>query len=119
MKGITQTRFGACLGISEYPENTEAGLLNALLSAPFELVLTQSFQFLSKPVATALLLRQQNRLQSTGDLAHSQVHAISDGLDDLTSGRIVYGEHHSSINSHGKLIVPTRPMSFFVKVRIG
>ncbi|MBE8167077.1 MAG: VirB4 family type IV secretion/conjugal transfer ATPase, partial [Shewanella sp.] len=94
LKGITQTRFGACLGISEYPEQTEAGLLNALLSAPFELVLTQSFQFLSKPVATELLLRQQNRLQSTGDLAHSQVHAIGDGLDDLTSGRIVYGEHH-------------------------
>ena len=94
LKGITQTRFGACLGISEYPEQTEAGLLNALLSAPFELVLTQSFQFLSKPVATELLQRQQKRLHTTGDFAHSQIEAIDLGLDDITSNRIVYAEHH-------------------------
>ncbi len=94
LKGINQTRFGACLGIKEYPENTEAGLLNALLSAPFTFILSQSFQFFSKPLATQLLLKQQNRLDTTGDLAHSQVQAISVGLDDLTSNRIVYGEHH-------------------------
>ncbi|RLV60885.1 VirB4 family type IV secretion/conjugal transfer ATPase [Parashewanella curva] len=94
LKGITQTRFGACLSIKEYPEHTEAGLLNALLSAPFELVLTQSFQFLSKPVATEILLRQQKRLTATGDFAHSQVEGIDIGLDDLTAGRMVYGEHH-------------------------
>ncbi|WP_133408182.1 VirB4 family type IV secretion/conjugal transfer ATPase [Parashewanella tropica] len=94
LKGITQTRLGACLSIKEYPEHTEAGLLNALLSAPFELVLTQSFQFLSKPVATEILLRQQKRLIATGDFAHSQVDAIDIGLDDLTAGRMVYGEHH-------------------------
>ncbi|MBM7073195.1 VirB4 family type IV secretion/conjugal transfer ATPase [Shewanella sp. 202IG2-18] len=94
LKGITQTRFGSCLGISEYPERTEAGLLNTLLSAPFELVLTQSFQFLSKPVSTELLQRQQKRLHTTGDFAHSQIDAIDLGLDDITSNRIVYGEHH-------------------------
>ena len=98
LKGITQTRLGASLGIAEYPEHTEAGLLNALLSAPFELVLSQSFQFLSKPVATELLLKQQNRLHTTGDLAHSQVQAIDDGLDDLTSSRLVYGEHHLTLS---------------------
>ena len=94
LKGITQTRFGSCLGVSEYPERTEAGLLNALLSAPFELILTQSFQFLSKPVSTELLQRQQKRLHTTGDFAHSQIEAIDVGLDDITSNRIVYGEHH-------------------------
>ncbi|MGB0893793.1 MAG: VirB4 family type IV secretion/conjugal transfer ATPase [Parashewanella sp.] len=94
LKGITQARLGACLSIKEYPEHTEAGLLNALLSAPFELVLTQSFQFLSKPIATDILVRQQKRLTTTGDFAHSQVDAIDVGLDDLTAGRIVYGEHH-------------------------
>ncbi|RLV58381.1 VirB4 family type IV secretion/conjugal transfer ATPase [Parashewanella curva] len=97
LTGITQTRFGACLGISEYPEQTEAGLLNALLSAPFELVLSQSFQFLSKPVATELLQRQQKRLHTTGDFAHSQIAAIDLGLDDITSNRIVYGEHHLTL----------------------
>ncbi|RJY13310.1 VirB4 family type IV secretion/conjugal transfer ATPase [Parashewanella spongiae] len=94
LKGMIDTQYGACLSIAEYPERTEAGLLNALLSAPFGFILSQSYQFLSKPLATQLLIRQQNRLVTTGDLAQSQVGAISLALDELTSNRIVYGEHH-------------------------
>jgi len=97
LRGVVESKVGAILGISEYPEGTEPGLLNALLSAPFPLILTQSFQFLSKPVAIELLLRQQRRLQTAGDLAVSQVEEIDDALDDLASGRIVYGEHHLSL----------------------
>ena len=44
----TQTRFGAILGIKEYATPTTVGMYNALLSAPFEFVLTQSFAFLTK-----------------------------------------------------------------------
>lgn len=97
LRGVVDSKIGAILGIAEYPEGTEAGLLNALLSAPFPCILTQSFQFLSKPVAIELLLRQQRRLQTAGDLAVSQVEEIDDALDDLASGRIVYGEHHLSL----------------------
>jgi len=101
LRGIVDSKVGAILGISEYPEGTEAGLLNALLSAPFSLILTQSFNFLSKPVSIDLLERQQKRLQTTGDHAVSQVDAIDDALDDLASGRIVYGEHHLSLTVFG------------------
>ncbi|EJT4224709.1 VirB4 family type IV secretion/conjugal transfer ATPase [Vibrio alginolyticus] len=101
LRGVTDSKMGACLGIAEYPEGTEAGLLNALLSAPFQMVLTQSFNFLSKPVAVELLSQQQQRLETTGDLAISQVDAINDGLDDLASGRIVFGEHHLSLTVFG------------------
>lgn len=97
LRGVVESKVGAILGIGEYPEGTEPGLLNALLSAPFPFILTQSFQFLSKPVAIELLLRQQRRLQTAGDLAVSQVEEIDDALDDLASGRIVYGEHHLSL----------------------
>lgn len=97
LRGVVESKVGAILGIAEYPEGTEPGLLNALLSAPFPFILTQSFQFLSKPVAIELLLRQQRRLQTAGDLAVSQVEEIDDALDDLASGRIVYGEHHLSL----------------------
>lgn len=101
LRGVVDSKMGAVLGISEYPEGTEAGLLNALLSAPFPLVLTQSFNFLSKAVAIELLGRQKKRLETTGDLAVSQVEAIDEGLDDLASGRIVYGEHHLSLTVFG------------------
>ena len=44
----TGTRVGAILGIKEYPTPTVVGMYDRLLSAPFPLVLTQSFTFLSK-----------------------------------------------------------------------
>lgn len=97
IRDVCENKYGAILGINEYPEGTEPGLLNALLSAPFPLILTQSFNFLSKPVAIEMLSRQQRRMKAAGDLATSQIDAIDDALDDLSSGRIVYGEHHLTL----------------------
>ncbi len=94
----TDEVFGAMLAISEYPEKTEPGLLNALLSSPFPMILTQSFTFLSRPVAIEMLKRQQARMINSGDLAESQIHAINDALDDLSAGRFVMGEHHLNLN---------------------
>lgn len=54
----TETRVGAVLGIKEYPTPTSVGMYNALLSAPFPFVLTQSFSFLSKATGQGLLQRQ-------------------------------------------------------------
>ena len=50
----TCTRFGAVLGIKEYPTPTVVGMLNGLLSAPFPFVLTQSFTFLTKATGQGL-----------------------------------------------------------------
>lgn len=97
LRGVVETKVGAILGISEYPEGTEPGLLNALLSAPFPLVLTQSFNFISRPVALKMLEKAQRRMETTEDLAVSQVAEISLALDELASGRIVFGEHHLSL----------------------
>jgi type IV secretion system protein VirB4 len=102
LRGVVDTYYGACLGICDYPEETEAGYLNGLLSADFPFILTQSFQFLSKPVAIELLERQKNRLHTTQDNAVSQVQAIDDALDDLASHRLVFGEHHLVLTVFGK-----------------
>ncbi|EGN7792178.1 TPA: VirB4 family type IV secretion/conjugal transfer ATPase [Escherichia coli] len=101
LRGVVDSKVGAILGIGEYPEGTEAGLLNALLSAPFPLVLTQSFNFLSKPIGIELLRRQQRRMRNAGDLATSQIDEIDDALDDLTAGRFVFGEHHLCLTVFG------------------
>jgi type IV secretion system protein VirB4 len=92
-----RTRFGAMLGIKEYPALTSPGLLNALLAAPFPLILTQSFAFLSKPAAQALLQHQHARLANAGDFAHSQAAALHEALDALTSNHFAMGEHHLSV----------------------
>jgi type IV secretion system protein VirB4 len=91
------TRSGAMLGIKEYPTPTQVGMFNALLSAPFPLVLTQSFAFLSKPSGQALLQRQFNRMVNAGDFAVSQAEELKDALDALTSNEFVMGDHHFSL----------------------
>ena len=96
-RSATGTRFGAMLGIKEYPSQTTPGFLNALLAAPFPLVLTQSFAFLSKPGAQSLLQRQHARLANAGDFAQTQAAALHDALDALTSNHFVMGEHHLSL----------------------
>ena len=72
----TQTRFGAILGIKEYATPTTVGMFDALLSAPFEFVLTQSFAFLSKATGQGLLQRQYNQMSNAGDFAVSQAEEL-------------------------------------------
>ena len=97
LKGPTSTQFGATVTIQEYPSITCPGILNELLGMPFEFVLTQSFSFLSKPVAVGRMKRQQARMVNSGDVAGSQVDEIDDALDDLSSNRFVMGAHHFSM----------------------
>lgn len=93
----TQTRFGAMLGIKEYPTPTTVGMYNALLSAPFEFVLTQSFTFLTKATGQGLLQRQYHRMSNAGDFAISQSEELKDALDALTANEFVMGDHHLSL----------------------
>jgi type IV secretion system protein VirB4 len=93
----TETRLGAMLGIKEYPTPTAVGMYNALLSAPFPFVLTQSFTFLSKATGQGLLQRQHARMSNAGDFAVSQAQELIDALDALTSNEFVMGDHHLSL----------------------
>ena len=93
----THTRFGAILGIKEYATPTTVGMYNALLSAPFEFVLTQSFAFLTKAAGQGLLQRQYNQMSNAGDFSVSQAEQLKDALDELTSNEFVMGDHHFTL----------------------
>ena len=93
----TRTRLGAMLGIKEYPTPSTVGMLNALLSAPFEFVLTQSFAFLSKATAQGLLQRQYARMGNAGDFAVTQAGELIAALDALTGNEFVMGDHHFTL----------------------
>ncbi|WP_171004664.1 VirB4 family type IV secretion/conjugal transfer ATPase [Bathymodiolus heckerae thiotrophic gill symbiont] len=97
VRTVSEKRLGAILGVLEYPEETDAGIVNSLLSAPFSFVLSQSFAFISRPVAISLLSKNQRTMIQDGDLATSQIDEISDALDDVVSGRIVFGHHHLNL----------------------
>jgi type IV secretion system protein VirB4 len=93
----TRTRLGAMLGIKEYPTPSTVGMLNALLSAPFEFVLTQSFAFLGKATAQGLLQRQYARMGNAGDFAVTQAEELLGALDALTGNAFVMGDHHFTL----------------------
>jgi type IV secretion system protein VirB4 len=92
-----ETRYGAVLAIKEYPTPTVVGMYDALLSAPFAFVLTQSFTFLNKATGQGLLKRQHARMANAGDFAVSQADELIDALDALTSNEFVMGDHHFTL----------------------
>lgn len=94
--------FAAILAIQEYPTPTGPGMLDGLLSVPFEFVMGQSFTFLSKPAARGRMTRQRDRMRNAGEVAESQVKGIDEALDDLTSNRFALGTHSLAILVKGK-----------------
>jgi type IV secretion system protein VirB4 len=94
---MTCTRLGAVLGIKEYPTPTSVGMFDALLSAPFPFILTQSFSFLSKATGQGLLQRQHARMANAGDFAVSQAGELIAALDALTGNEFVMGDHHFTL----------------------
>jgi type IV secretion system protein VirB4 len=93
----TRSRYGAVLGIKEYATPSTVGMFNALLSAPFEFVFTQSFTFLSKATGQGLLQRQYHQMSNAGDFAVSQAEQLKDALDALTANEFVMGDHHFTL----------------------
>lgn len=92
-----ESRFAGVLSFKEYPAVTRPGMLDGLLTLPFEFMLSQSFTCLAKDDAKAVTTRKQNQMVSASDRALSQVEELDAALDDLESNRFVLGEHHLSL----------------------
>lgn len=91
------SRYAGMFGFKEYPARTRPGMFDGLLTAPYELILTQSFSFLSKADAKTVMGRKQNQMVSAGDKAGSQLEELDDALDELESNRFVLGDHHLTL----------------------
>lgn len=91
------SRYAGMFGFKEYPARTRPGMFDGLLTVPYELILTQSFSFLSKSDAKTVMGRKQNQMVSVGDKAGSQLEELDDALDDLESNRFVLGDHHLTL----------------------
>ena len=91
------TRFGAMLGIKEYPPASAPGMLNRLLSVEFPFVLTQSFTFIAKGTAQRLLQQQAQRLANAGDAAVGQASDLQRALEQVAGNELVLGDHHFTL----------------------
>lgn len=97
----TSSTFGAVLGIKEYPSTTYPGFLNTTLVLPFNFVITQSFSFQYKESAKTKIKIQRNRLENSQDDAVSQIESLTDALDDVTSNKYSFGNHHMNMIVYG------------------
>lgn len=101
IRDAADARFAGIFGVKEYPAVTRPGLWNGLLSARFAFVASQSFSFLSKTAARAVMERKQNQMLSARDRAASQIAGLGDALDDLMSNRFAMGDHQASVLVYG------------------
>ncbi len=90
-------KYMGIISLKNYRPSTHAGLLDAFLTLPFELVITQSFSYLDKANAISKMQLQQRRLIQSQDPSFSQIGEITRALDDAMSGKYAFGGHHLSI----------------------
>ena len=101
IRDVAEALYAGLFGVKEYPAATRPGLWDGLLSARFAFVAAQSFTFLSKASARAVMERKQNQMTSARDRATSQIAGLDDALDDLMSNRFVMGDHQASLMVYG------------------
>lgn len=97
IRGGDNTRVAGIVSIKEYGPSTNAGMTDGFLQMPFELIISQSFNFANRQVAIGKMQLQQNRMIQAEDKAVSQIREINQALDMAMSGDIAFGDHHFTV----------------------
>lgn len=91
------------------------GVLDVLLYADVEYVMTQSFTLMSKAEALAHINAVEKKLKSVDDDAVSQREDLKKAKDELTSGDISFGKYHFTLvvyaDSVAKLVRDTNSLT--------
>jgi type IV secretion system protein VirB4 len=94
---VSGSRFFRSLEIKDYSPETATGLLDALLYAESEYVLTQSFSCMARDEAQDHIRLAEKRLNSADDDAISQREELIVLRDLLQSGHVSCGKYHFSL----------------------
>lgn len=97
LKGVSHRKLIGGLTIKEYSGSTRPSILDGLLTLPFEFVLTQSFKFKARKEALDKMKKQKRQLDQANDDAVSLTEELMEGIDDLASGKISFGDHHFTL----------------------
>ena len=96
-----KSTFGTIFSFREYPAKTRPGMLNTLLSAPFPLVLSQSFAFVTRAQAQDKLSLKSAQMVGAQDKAVSQIAGLDEAADAVMSNQFVMAVHHLSLAVYG------------------
>jgi len=97
VKNGGKSRFAGILSVKEYATSTSAGMLDAFLQLPFELIISQSYVFSHRQTAIGSMKIHQRRMAQSQDVAVSQINEINQALDAAMSGHIGFGNHHLTV----------------------
>jgi type IV secretion system protein VirB4 len=89
--------FAAMISLKDYPDTTRAGMVDALLRLPHELVLTETFAPADRQIARERIDLALRRLKSADEEAlaeRAQMHAARDALGAGSTG---FGDHHLTV----------------------
>ncbi|WP_179505255.1 MULTISPECIES: VirB4 family type IV secretion/conjugal transfer ATPase [unclassified Sphingomonas] len=89
--------FAAMISLKDYPDTTRAGMVDALLRLPCELVLTETFAPADRQIARERIDLALRRLKSADEEAmaeRAQMHAARDALGAGAAG---FGDHHLTV----------------------
>ena len=89
-------RLGAIFSMKQYPTTTSPGIFDRF-DLPVDTVITQSFTPVDQISALSRVQRTIRQMGAADDAAASLRAELVDAADDLASGRISFGNHHTSI----------------------
>jgi type IV secretion system protein VirB4 len=89
--------FAGLLSMKDYPDATQAGLIDTILRLPHELVLTESFAPVDRQVARERIDLAIRRLRSADEQAGAERAEMLAARDALGAGQAGFGDHHLSV----------------------
>lgn len=92
-----QSQFGTMISVKDYPPQVNPGLLDTLLHLPFELTVSQSFQYVDRQIGLERVNLALRRLRATDDDSQTLRAGLMAAKDELTAGLMTLGEHHLSV----------------------
>lgn len=96
------SRFFTVLGIKDFPSQSFPKMFTPLLSAPFELNFTHSYERISNEIATEKLDFRQKQMSGAGDKATTLMKQLTNAIDQVASGYLSMGYCNSSLIVFGE-----------------
>ena len=96
--------YAAMFGLKEYPTVTRPKMLASLSSASYKNTVFQSFRFINKNTAEAIMRRKQNYMNAADDKASSQIEDLEKAMDEMLNNEFVLGDHAISLSVFSETI---------------
>jgi type IV secretion system protein VirB4 len=98
-------RVGAMIGFQNYPARPRVGMFNKLLSAPYSLVLTNTFRFRSSGAAVSAMALVRQQMENSADAADDLKRGLRDAMNATASMKTASGTHLFSLAVYAESVV--------------